>query len=713
MPGGKIVGKEYVCGSLKGSSGDSCLVNLNTGKWSDFATDERGGDLLSLYAAIHGLKQGEAAKRLGGDTHLMIPPASLPQKPPVKLASPPATTQDPLMNHPKFGAPSASWRYTDGAGQTLFFIARYDAPEGKQILPWSWASDQGRWLSKAWPEPRPLYNLKGLADRPQDGALLVEGEKAATAAHELLGGSYVVTTWPNGSQAYKKADFSPLYGRRILLWPDADKPGKEAMTAIAGLLAPHCPEIKILDTSGQPDGWDAADALAEKWTLSKLVEWAKPRAQIVNLTAIQQTTINVGTPPEPETQKASKSQTMLWKSLGLAETDRGAIIVSLDNAVRILEAWQSVQNVAYFDEFYGRVFSALGKEWDERSDTLDLTRRIQRDLGLSRFNDDLIAKALHLYAVNHKRNAAKDWFDSLTWDNQERLHLFFKECFGSKTNEDYLAAISHNFWVSMVARVYKPGCQVDNMVILEGYQGLGKTNALRLIGGPWYSESHESISSKDFYVVLQGRLLVEIGELDSFSKAETTRIKQVVTCNVDRYRAPYAHAAMDHPRQCVFVGTTNQHDYLRDPTGGRRFWPISCHKIDLDSIAQNREQLFAEAVIKFKNGDTWHLTPTSSTGEEQSNRWEDDAWEGLISGFLIGKQHTTVKEMADCLDVPTRDLDHPKQKRIRTILKHLGWHTDVVRISGEPMRVWVANNSIHTADNEGQAQELLETQHRS
>src|SRR3990167_4806995 len=249
LPGGKVMGREYKCASVAGGNGDSCLINLSTGKWSDFAADDRGLDLVSLYAKIKGLKQGEAAKELANQIGYNLQPANISppkERKDLVLTPPPAGTPQPEMVHSIHGHTSAWWKYTDSQGQPLFYVARYDTKEGKQIVPWSWSAE-GKWVSKAWPVPRPLYNLFGLAQRPGIPALVVEGEKAASAANKLLGKSYAVTAWPNGSKAYGKADFSPLYGRKVLLWPDADKPGLDAMQAVAGLLAKHCQEIKILD----------------------------------------------------------------------------------------------------------------------------------------------------------------------------------------------------------------------------------------------------------------------------------------------------------------------------------------------------------------------------------------------------------------------------------------------------------------------------------
>src|SRR5262249_23914540 len=203
-----------------------------------------------------------------------------------------------------------------------------------------------------------------------------------------------------------------------------------------------------------------------------------------------------------------------------------------------------------------------------------------------------------------------------------------------------------------VARVYRPGCKVDNMVVLEGPQGIGKSSALHVIGGEWFTEQHESASNpKPFKEILQGKLLIEISEMDAFSRAEVSRVKQTITDTLDRYRESFGRHAKDHLRQCVFVGTTNKDDWNKDDTGARRFWPIACKgEIDVEGIRANREQLFAEAVTRIKNGESWWEMPAEETRLEQQKRYDADAWSEDIAAFIALKSKVTVNEiLVDCL----------------------------------------------------------------
>lgn len=277
LAGGRRRGHEWVCGDLAGGQGDSCSVNLLSGRWADFATDERGGDLIGLYAAIHEITMGEAYRELDDAPAAPARPQR-PAKPQRVVITPaPSEAADHDCRHPIFGDPSARWTYFDGNGDTLGYVARYDPPgERKQIVPWTFSTDG--WGMGQWPVPRPLYRLQELEARPEDPVLICEGEKAADAAAGLTGSPYVSTTWPGGAQALGRANWQTLRDRKILLWPDADTAGIEAMQRLAAILAPITAEVKIIDPSGQPDGWDCADSGWTRWSDARA--WIAPRAAL-------------------------------------------------------------------------------------------------------------------------------------------------------------------------------------------------------------------------------------------------------------------------------------------------------------------------------------------------------------------------------------------------------------------------------------------------
>lgn len=265
LPGGRRQGAEWVCGGLDGEAGRSLSVNLRTGAWADFAHDEdRGTDLISLYAAIHGMGMGEAARHLMDmlgwtQTWSAGVQASAPAPAPASASSGPAAAPDadaqrqpvdgggekspwkpivpvpddaptPHLKHYHYGPPAASWAYRF-EGALYGYVARYVKSDGgKEIVPWTWCVDESdgrgtrRWHQKQWPVPRPLYvPAERLAVDPAlVPVVLVEGEKCADAGHQLLSAEMDWVSWPGGSNGWAKADWSWLRGRVVYLWPDAD-----------------------------------------------------------------------------------------------------------------------------------------------------------------------------------------------------------------------------------------------------------------------------------------------------------------------------------------------------------------------------------------------------------------------------------------------------------------------------------------------------------
>lgn len=704
LPGGKLIGKEYTCASLLGGRGDSCKVNMQTGLWSDFSTNEKGGDLISLHAAINHIKQSESAKILSEQIGYV---SNLTQQQPesssqhvsreTSLVAPPNTTVNPPMVHGQFGKPTASWEYRDAGGQRLFFVARYDTPDGKQFFPWSYNGKT--WICKAWPAPRPLFGLPELVAEPTKPVLIVEGEKTCEAARRIAGNAYVVVTWPNGSKAVNKADWSALKGRKVLIWPDADTPGIEAGNAIAEILHKQSPEVKIIDAFDRSDGWDAADALKEGWDWNKFKAWAKPIVRVFGVN------VNVTVQTESDNGPVTESCYALWERLGLPQQGNGQPIVNEDCAIRVFDGLPQFKDKIWFDEFHQKQFTTWmspnnhPREWRDIDD-LTLCTIFQRDFGLRKMSDVVIKKAVRVYAHSRIRNEPRDWMNSLSWDKTPRIEGFFKSCMGAEDTA-YVRAASRNFWLTMVARILFPGCKVDNMIILKGEQGKFKSTALTAIGGDWYSEAHESVTSKDFYMILHGNLLIEISELDAFNRAENNTIKKVVSCAKDRYRPPYGTRAENFPRQCVFVGTTNEDQPLKDYTGGRRFWPINVGEVNVREIQNQREQLFAEAVAILKSENpkyhadrdvsAWWKMPYDETLAVQDSNRQSDEWEDIILTFLENRSSTeiTIPQVAkECLFIGADRLDKAIQMRIARNLVAIGWKRNVVRKGEKTFKIW-------------------------
>jgi predicted P-loop ATPase len=704
FPEGKLEGREYVCGNLSGAPGKSLKINIDTGMWADFASGEKGGDLISLYAAKYGISQGDAFKKLGnGDLPVTANGGNGSSKKPITKLD---LTIPPANESPTISGAQAIYQYKGSEGETLFYIARYQEDDNKKRLtPYSWSKEKG-WVNKSWPAPRPLYGLDRLAANPDKRVLIVEGEKCVDALLTLNQSIYEPISWPNGTNSYNRADWSPIHGRHVLIWPDADPPGIKAAHEIAKLLSPHCPEIKILQVPDNKNGKDVADAIAAGFNWKRILDWARPRAELY-IPPKPEPDITIVLPPEREEPPhilmsedlgppPNEDVELIWDECHVAMKGgkNPQPIMNMDNVLRVLEGYPKFHDIIWFDEFHQRLFtlweSTKRREWTD-VDNIRLTAFFQRKLGFRTISTEAVANAAIIYANNNVKNEAKDWISTLIWDEKPRIDTFFVDCLGAQNNL-YTLYASKNWWISMVSRVYQPGSKVDNMVVLEGGQGKFKSTALAAVGGDWFTEAHESVISKDFLMILHGNLIVEISELDAFSKAEVSTIKKVITCQKDRFRPPYGRLAQDYPRRCLFVGTTNEAQYLRDSTGGRRFWPIKIGNIDIPRIMDTREQLFAEAVAKYKAGENWWTMPESETEEEQESRRQgDEIWEQDIAEYIKFKDFVRLKDVFQHAlgfeDISK--ITRTNELRAGKILVMLGWRRKNHRVDGKVYKCWM------------------------
>ena len=679
-PGGIVTGKEYTAGSITGGPGKSFSFNLATGKWADFATGEKGGDIIALYAAVNRVNNAEAAKTLQEQYALSKPQHHYPVKTAVDhtIIKPPSHAVKPEMPLNRGKTPSYSWTYRDHNGEPLFYIFRYDMDDGtKTFTPLSF-STTGQWVKKQWPAPRPLYNLDKLTKNPDKHVLVVEGEKAADAA-SIMQNLYVVTTWPGGAQAISKTDFTPLYNRKILLWPDADTPGMKAMDLLAAQLRDHTAELKVIRTD-RDGGWDAADALKSGMNQSEFIKWAKPLAEIIEKSP----------PPKQAVVEImdddGNKQIMSYRDLGLTPiSDRNpSPVPNEDNVTTLLNHIPKYAGHIWFDGFYQDIVTdhTTGKvrRWLEPDD-LNLLCELQGKWDMPRLSKTTVETALKRVAFANVRNELRDWLETLVWDGTERVSEFFIHAYGTDDDE-YNRIIAKNWLIGLIARGMEPGCKFDEMLVLEGKQGTYKSTSLRALAGKYFAESNAQLDNKDFMQELAGTWIVEFDELDQFRKAESTLIKKKLSQQTDRYRPTYARRVIDVPRTCVFVGTTNSTEWLTDTTGNRRFWPIMVKKADLDYIKENREQIFAEAVHLYKLGTPRHEVPQSAI-EEQERRREQDPWEEIIASHLGGKNMIFVNQMpveitaarvaTNILGIRTEHYDQRSARRIGKCLRVLGY----------------------------------------
>jgi predicted P-loop ATPase len=386
----------------------------------------------------------------------------------------------------------------------------------------------------------------------------------------------------------------------------------------------------------------------------------------------------------------------IWRN-NIQKTITGSIIPNVNNTLLVLENEPDVADRFSFNEMslavmVGRAIG--GDRHDLRAVSDGDVTEVQRWLqvhGNLRVSSETVLQAIKYRAEEASYHPIKDYLKALKWDGVPRLASWLHEYLGADPSE-YHAAIGTMFPISMVVRILKPGCKVDHMPVLEGNQGTMKSTACRVLAGDeFFSDNLPDLESKDSSQHLRGKWLVEVAEMHAFDRAESSRLKSYITRQEERYRPSHGKLEVFEPRQCVFIGTTNKSVYLKDETGGRRFWPVKTGAIDINGLRSDRDQLFAEAVALFNSGAPWW--PDVSFEQrfikpQQDERYDADFWEEKIvewterrSGFTTGE----VAKEALFLEIPkigTRD-----QNRISGILVNLGFNRGKRASGGR--RPWV------------------------
>jgi predicted P-loop ATPase len=278
----------------------------------------------------------------------------------------------------------------------------------------------------------------------------------------------------------------------------------------------------------------------------------------------------------------------------------------------------------------------------------------------------VISRAVGAVAREQRIHPVRNWLDNLIWDGTPRIGTWTSTYLGAEPTP-FNHTIGELWLISAVARIFRPGVKADHMLILEGPQGARKSTAIKVLAGEeWFTDELPELGSKDAAIHMQGVWIVEIAELDAMSRAEVSRIKAFLTRTTDRFRPPYGRYTVEVPRQCVFAGTVNLDTYLRDETGNRRFWPLRCGTIDIEALARDRDQLWAEAVHRFREGAIWWIDDPALLAvarEEQDRRYQADAWEDLIEHWLTHETRRVNRGHAGWDDWQDEEVERPEPIR--------------------------------------------------
>jgi predicted P-loop ATPase len=632
--------------------------------------------------------------------------------------------------------PSDVYAYFNSDGELLGYVIRQDLGEGKKITPglwWAKAPDgyEG-WSHGSLPAPRPLYGLPELLAHPDKQVLIVEGEKCRRAADKALGGRVVVISWLGGTSAVAKTDWSPLRGRSLLLWPDHDEGGYRAMHEVAKLAKPE--RVKWVRSYAAGKGADVADVVADGLSVADYIKGNVSAEALVWDTAPEEgddATDRMGnsnvygdsSDPGSIYQRHGNEREASRQDGGTATTNRvpvddsgetlpevttdadwqthviwnakgdGIKGKSIHNAMLYIQYHELFQGIFAYNEFNHKIYMMRRPPWNmgrgkwepTTADDDDATalRGYLETVGISLGKDDTFA-AVARVAKHNRFNPVRERLESLVWDGVERLskpYCWLSRYLGADPTE-INRAFGRKFLVSACARIMQPGVKVDTVLVIEGEQGSQKSSSLRALcsvfGDKYFLDNLSDPYGKDGKMLLQGKLIVELAELEAFSRSEVRQEKSFITTQVDEFRPPFGRSVIEYPRTFIIAGSTNQEEYLKDPTGARRFWPVRTGEIDLDLLREDAEQLWAEAYQAYLAGEQWWLTPDEEkmAQVEQAKRYKTDPWVGLIAAATRAEVHTTVNEVLTRLDVNKKERTIYMNERVVSILKMMGWEKD-------------------------------------
>lgn len=416
-------------------------------------------------------------------------------------------------------------------------------------------------------------------------------------------------------------------------------------------------------------------------------------AKAVNLLAKQ-----FGTPPLPRRAKKQsrgapppKGEADEEALLGLLYGGRTGdqLLAGFHNAILLVRNDPALTTIA-FNALTQRIVlrGENDREWTDE-DTHLTTARYEAIFGWQG-SDRFISEAATIVAKERAFHPLQDYLTGLVWDGAQRIDTWLIRHAGA-ADTPYNRTVFSKWMISAVARAMRPGCKVDQVLVLQGKQGGFKSTFLRaLVGDEYFTDQLPPMTNgRDFEEALLGMWVAELSELDHLSQTGVTTVKAVVVRQIGRCRLPYAKRTVALPRTVVFAGTTNEDEFLRDATGDRRFWPVHVERCDHLQAVVDRDQLWAEAYHRFASGECWHLDDSAEEGarREQAARYRVDPWEPEVLRFVSTREWVATQDvLTTALERPLGQVEPKDQGRVVRILKRLGGARRQRRINGK--QVW-------------------------
>jgi predicted P-loop ATPase len=561
------------------------------------------------------------------------------------------------------------WEYPARDGSPLVRVVRFDDGKGSKAK-WHqerWGKHRNKmgWLvgiDGVAREDIPIYRYADIQKAIANNELifLVEGEACADILWSL---GLAATCNIGGSGKWRNTDTSDLQGARIVIVPDRDEPGIKHAELLhqefpgALWLYPY-PDSLAWENLPKSKGLDIADWVDQYQLTSDDIKAAVTEKKVFKKPADQ----------ELAPKKLPKSKIKRFGNL---------IAGHWGGRLRLNEMSQQIELDGKAGELdIERVYIRVADELD-----VDIPKQIASDL----------------VVVNAKKNAyspVKDYLNSVAGVAPVNLDDLALRYFG--TDNPLHAVLLKRTLIAAVARVFKPGCKVDTLCILQGDQGTLKSTFWQtLVGETWFTDNLNDANEKDEKLKLRRYWMLEFSEFETaYKRKEVEQLKAFLSSRVDSLRKPYGKAIEDFPRTSVFVGSTNRQEFLHDPTGERRYWVIPvAQKIPIQIVEQERDQIWSAAVAAYKAGEQWWLTPDEDALLAQANQgWQSsDAWESEVLTYIENLTTCTISELlTKAIKIELANQGKADQMRVSDILRRNGWAKSPTqrRIGGKPQWFW-------------------------
>tara|TARA_R110000868_G_scaffold17606_6_gene76881 strand:- start:198 stop:1844 length:1647 start_codon:yes stop_codon:yes gene_type:complete len=373
----------------------------------------------------------------------------------------------------------------------------------------------------------------------------------------------------------------------------------------------------------------------------------------------------------------------------LARTPKGQVKNTFANVCSILRNAPEFSSLRYNEMTLTPELDGIGVT-DARLGSA--RERIELEYQISPATDSL-SQALLTVAAERAYHPVRQYLEGLIWDRRPRLDSVAERILGAENSEINNTMI-RAWFISAVARAMRPGCKVDTSLVLVGAQGLYKSTFFSILGGAWFADTGIDLESKDAMLQINHAWIYELAELDQItSRAHAGRIKSFLTSQVDKYRAPYARAVSSVPRCNVIVGSTNEMQFLADPTGARRFWCVRVPRpVDRTALYAERDQLWAEALAAYRAHEAWWLSTEAETAQREASETHalHDPWEPKIVEWTASAEGaiTSTRILTGALAIEIGRVSQKDSQRVGAIMRRLGWRSTPRWVGGHTHRVW-------------------------